>query len=171
MGQSNCLIAKKRVELVNLYRYSTHSSSSDWLKAFRKRNEGGKLSLAPNLLLTWVSCPSWSPVTGFFFPYVTKQGVPVPSLPDFTDNFILLLNRQPLFSIIFVIPTRYHPKKNDNFFVLLVLDVGYSWNKDPLGSALWVGTYFRNASLWRWYPTYTPTTHKAWENTWIKKLN
>jgi hypothetical protein len=63
----------------------------------------------------------WSPVT-FFFPFFEisppmwpNRGVPVPSFPDFRDNFILLLNSQPLFPIIFVIPTRYHPQKMTNF--------------------------------------------------------
>jgi hypothetical protein len=45
----------------------------------------------------WVSCPVQGQCTFFFpvlwnlFPYVTKHGVPVPSLPDFTDNFIMCL--------------------------------------------------------------------------------
>jgi hypothetical protein len=41
----------KCTKLENIYNYSTHSSNSDWLKAFRKRKDPGKLSLAPNLLL------------------------------------------------------------------------------------------------------------------------
>jgi hypothetical protein len=45
--------------------------------------------------LNWVSYPHWTPVYFFFplifwnlFPYVTKQGVPVLSFPDFTESYL-----------------------------------------------------------------------------------
>jgi len=85
----------KCTRLQNIHSYSTRSSSSDGLKAFRLKKGQCKLSLAPNFAgkLSFMLC--WSLVYFFFpfpvfwnlFPYVTKHGIPVLSLPDFTDNF------------------------------------------------------------------------------------
>jgi hypothetical protein len=100
----------KCTKLGNIYSYSTHSSSSDWLKEFRKRKDRANSVSAPNLLLNWVSCPLEAQCTFFFLvfwiliPYVTKQGVPVPSFPDFTDNFIVSGHTQLVCSCIHVVP-------------------------------------------------------------------
>jgi hypothetical protein len=69
-----------------------------WLGEGVQEKQGqGKLGLAPNLLLNWVSCPVEAQCTLFFpldfwklIPYVTtKEGVLVPSFSDFTNNTIL----------------------------------------------------------------------------------
>jgi len=71
-----------------------------WLVEGVQEKEGqGKLSLAPNLMLNWVPCPLWSPVYFLFhvfwnlIHYVTKQGVPVPSFPDFNNLISPVYNR------------------------------------------------------------------------------
>jgi hypothetical protein len=61
------------------------------LESIQEKNGQGKLSLAPNLLLNSVSCPveprcTCFPVFWNLVRYVTKQGVVVPSSPDFTDK-------------------------------------------------------------------------------------
>jgi len=48
----------KCTRLENMYSYSTHSSSSDWLKAFTKRKGQGKLSIAPNFAAKLSFMPS-----------------------------------------------------------------------------------------------------------------
>jgi hypothetical protein len=62
-----------------------------------QKNKGqGKLSLTPNLLLNLVSYPveAQCTIVSCFLksrPLCDQTGVPVPSWPDFTDNFIELL--------------------------------------------------------------------------------
>jgi hypothetical protein len=58
-NQSDPLHKKEKEK--NIYSYSTHSSRSDWLKAFRKKKGQDKLSWTPNLLLNWISCPPLKP--------------------------------------------------------------------------------------------------------------
>jgi hypothetical protein len=63
----------------------------------RSRKKGqGKLSIAPNLLLNWVSYPVEVQCTFsscFLKSLCDQTGFPVASFPDFTDNFIECENR------------------------------------------------------------------------------
>ncbi len=89
-------ILRLRIKCTRTFRATVHIAAVIGWKRSRKEGQG-KLSLAPNLLLNWISCPRWSTVYLFFvfletsspmWPDRTKQGVPVPSIPDFTDDFI-----------------------------------------------------------------------------------
>jgi hypothetical protein len=78
------------------FRTTVHIAAQLWLiEGVQEKKGQAKLNLAPNLLLNWVSYPVEVQCTFFFpvfwnlVPYVTKQGVPVPSFPDFTDNMLL----------------------------------------------------------------------------------
>jgi hypothetical protein len=66
-----------------------YTLQEQWLvEGVQEKKGPGKLSLALSFM------PRWS-LMYLFFPlffenlihYVTKQGIPVPSFPDFTDNF------------------------------------------------------------------------------------
>ncbi len=79
----------------NIYSYSTHNSSA-WLKAFKKRRTG-QTQFSTKFAAKLNFMPRWSPVYFFslFFeisspmwPNRTKEGVTVPAVPDFKDDFI-----------------------------------------------------------------------------------
>jgi hypothetical protein len=63
-------------------------------------NFGAKLSLMRPLKPSVL----FFPVFWNLIPYVTKQGVPVPSFCDFTDNFVLSGHTQRVCSCIHIVP-------------------------------------------------------------------
>jgi hypothetical protein len=66
----------------NIYSYNTHSSNSDWLKAFKKHQICCYIKFHALLKPTIF----FSPIFKNLIPYVTKQGVPMSSFPNLNGD-------------------------------------------------------------------------------------